>query len=501
MCGFLGPSVSFPHSRAHSKQQAALARPRHLYMKGYACEEALDSSFRWKVVSGMVWNSLLLYVLCYFLPYLQARTADFPAFPDFVKSALLLCLLLLVKVWTFTSTGHTDFPDCCSALEEVKKLFTATSFFHAVIVVYLALFPLAYRSFGVLLGVLRPLESDNWVTVLGAALGAVSGFAYLLNHEYVHIWSPVLVPRSLHLLRSLPSAALTVTAPQAAIRSAGVTFLVLLAWTFQRKQDLHSSVFSSYESNSRLCYDFFIVGFCVQLADLLFLSMMHNFLTKPPKLDLENALGEQLAVVGLKQMSPVNVQFVCFQDLLRVSTQSGPRFLSIFNPKAGQWSILLDRGLDSLRNVTSKIRNRTSAKVEHEGPRQSHSRNLLDRVSFALYSVFNEDFECKFRRELYQVTALAEVASAALTNFLLRSVAMECEHFVHRDNSIGKVLEAQWQSFSEVRRYQGEDLQIDLLWYLLTLKDNLGRLYGKFRETHPGVSREVEEQLAELVSG
>lgn len=470
-------------------------------MKGYACEEALDSSFRWKVVSGMIWNSLILYVLCYFLPYLQARPADFPAFPDFVKSALLLCLLLLVKVWTFTSTDYSDFPDCCSAVEEVKKLFTATSFFHAVIVVYLALFPMAYRSFGVLLGVLRPQESDSWVTILGASLGAVSGFAYLLNHEYVHVWSPVLVPRSLHLLRSLPTAALTVNPTQAAVRSAGVTLLVLIAWTLQRKQDAQGSVFSSYESGSKLGYDFFITGFSVQLADLLYLAMMHNFLTKPPKLDLENALGEQLAVVGLKQMSPPTVQFVCFQDLQRVSTQSGPRFLSIFNIKTSQWTIILERGLESLRNVTAKIRTRTSAKVEHEGPRLNRSRNLLDRVSYAVYMVFNEDFEGRFRRELYQVTAIAEVASATMTNFLLRSVAMECEHFIHRDNSIGRVLEVQLHSFNEVRRYQSEDPRIDLLWYLLTLKDNLVRLYGKFRDSHPGVSREVEEQLAELISG
>ena len=469
-------------------------------MKGYACEEALDSSFRWKVVSGMVWNSLILYGVCYFLPWLQAKPADFPAFPDFVKAALLLCLLLLVKVWTFTSTLHSDFPDCCSAVEELKKLFTSTSFFHAVLVVYLALFPLAYRAFGVILGVLRPLDSDNWVTMLGVSLGLVNGFSYLLTHQYVHIWSPVLIPRTLHLLRSLPSCAITVLPTQAAIRSFFVTLILLIFHSVQTKLDSQSSILSTYDSKSTLFYDFFLIGFSVGLTDLLFLTMMHNFLTKPPKLDLENALGEQLAVVGLKQMSNTTVQFVCFQDLMRVSIQSGPRFLSIFNPTTGQWGVILDRGLASLRNVTSKIRTRSSAKVEHDGPLMYRSRNLIDRLSLTLYLLFNEDFSAKFRREMYQTAALAEVASAALTNFLLRSVVMECEHYVHRDNSIGKVLEAQWFAFAEARKYQSDDNRIDLIWFLLSLKDNLVRLYGKFKDTHPGLSREVEEQLVELIS-
>lgn len=180
-------------------------------MKAFSCEEALETSFRWKVISCLIWNSLLLYCICYVCPVLVGREMETPYLAEVVKVGLLLGLILLVKVWTFTSSSYADFPDCCSATEEVQKLFTSTSFFHAVLVVYLALFPPAFRTMAVVLGVFRPGDSDQWVTTLALSLALLNGLCFLCNHEYVHIWSATLVPRTLHLLRSIPSVSVSVT--------------------------------------------------------------------------------------------------------------------------------------------------------------------------------------------------------------------------------------------------------------------------------------------------
>ena len=406
------------------------------------CKTTLKTSFQWLASAFLLWAIPIIYTVLYFSHLLYFYSPQGCPLYLFMRVYLLFVLLMAFKYLTLSF-----FPDASSSLDEVRKLFTSVSYFHALIIASTVIYNVLFKELNYVLGFTRV---SPWGSFLGMLGGVLSSTLYLLRHDYITYWYDPPFGRISWLCQKAPRLFII-----SLIVSVSSVVIGNVLWVFLR-----------YEIAGTEYWTYLLV---TSFVDSVLTSVMQNFLAKPSFLDDLNYLGEELAVIGLLTKDS-EVHFQCLQDLSRASNS---RKAGIMDVKSNQWTVVLELCLEYVNKVPKHIQNYSAMKTREKGvayQRTAEDNPIVAQVSTWLYFVFNEPFEIKFRNQLFRYFTMAALSANVLTKFV---TVPGLSNLVIRDNTLTAVIQSLADSLLELEKYQKVDPCISSSKFTSTLMGNL----------------------------
>lgn len=425
------------------------------------CKATLKTSFQWLTAAFLLWAIPVIYTCLYFSHLLYFYQPIGCPLYLFLRVYILFALLMFFKYLTLSF-----FPDASSSLDEVRKIFTSISFFHALIIASIVIYNVLFRELNYVLGFTRV---NAWMSFLSMLAGILSSLLYILRHDYIAYWFDPPFGRISWVCQNTPRLLVV-----SLVVSVSSVVLGNFIWLFLR-----------YEIGGT---EYWTYVFIITFLDSLLTTMMQNFLAKPSFLDDLNYLGEELAVIGLLTKD-IEVHFQCLQDLNRASNS---RKMAIMDYKSNQWTIVLELCLEYINKVPKHILNYSALKVREKGmvyQRTANEHPVVAQVLTWLYFVFNEPFEIKFRNQLFKNFTMAALSANVIAKFV---TAPGLASIVIKDNTLTSIIQSLADSLIELEKYQKVDPCISSAKFTITLMSNLKAIKEVYRDYISSLSLNTE---------
>mmetsp|Transcript_22583 Transcript_22583/g.40653 ORF Transcript_22583/g.40653 Transcript_22583/m.40653 type:complete len:325 (+) Transcript_22583:374-1348(+) len=309
----------------------------------------------------------------------------------------------------------------------------------------------------------------DWAGFQGTALGFFSALIYILKQDFVLKWTEPARARTAAVFGALPMCVIKVRSIQA-LRTAAVAQL-LSGVLYEVLKKAGWITLKQY---------FVLLGVetWVLAADMLLNELINSIFAKPILLDDLNAIEEQLCISGLKT-DDIDVQFLCYRDLLRVACRDEMRRYSILKNE-DQEKTLFESGLRYMYRLLENIRNKEAMWKDSSEYRLSPSLHQY------IYFVFNDSFEHFFRDKLYSYFAIVSTASATLTYFIVN----DTPGVSFKQSYLKRLVEMQLEIIVDLSEYLKSDPQLRISELLPQIIDNLIDLHKKRKISDISVKNE-----------